>query len=119
MRKAVDENIASIGMHIKKARQRSDLTQEQLAELVEVTPQYLSDLERGVVGTSIATLMKLCRKLNVTSDYLLFGTGTDRNSDMVVLVERLQYMPKYKADLIEKGLNLLLDAIEVEPESRE
>lgn len=108
-----------IGSNIRKARQRSNLTQEQLAELVDVTPQYLSDLERGMVGTSISTLMKLSVKLNVTTDFILFGSGSDRDSDTIVLIEKLRYMPKHKAELIEKGLNILIDALEAEPDRRE
>ena len=58
-----------IGEQIKTAR-------EQLAERVEVSPQYISDLERGVVGISIPTLKRVCTTLGVSSDLILFGTAT-------------------------------------------
>lgn len=48
---------------------------EVLAESIGVTSQYLSDLERGLVGTSISILMKICRESHVTTDYVLFGSG--------------------------------------------
>ena len=35
-----------IGEQIKTAREQAKLTQEQLAERVEVSPQYISDLEK-------------------------------------------------------------------------
>lgn len=115
MRKRVNDNMVLIGSNIRKARQRSDLTQEQLAELIDVTPQYLSDLERGVVGTSISTLILLCKKLNVTADYILFGTENDEDSEVMVLLERIKYMPKYKADMVERVVKLLLDAFDSDP----
>lgn len=118
MRKKTDESMVLIGANIRKARQRSDLTQEQLAELIEVTPQYLSDLERGVVGTSISTLILLCKKLNVTADFILFGTENDDDSEVMVLLERIKYMPKYKADMIERAVNLLLDAFDSDPNEK-
>ena len=58
---------------MKLAREKSRLTQEQLAEQLECTPQYLSDLERGVVGISVALLKRLCVVLGVSSDDILFA----------------------------------------------
>lgn len=62
-----------IGERIKKSREHIKMTQEKLAEKVNVSPQYISDLERGVVGVSIPTLKSICIVLGVTSDSLLFG----------------------------------------------
>ena len=39
-----------IGERVKAAREQADITQEQLAERIDVSTQYVSDLERGVVG---------------------------------------------------------------------
>ena len=75
MRVKKEHNI-QIGEQIKAAREQAKLTQEQLSERVDVSPQYISDLERGVVGISIPTLKRLCTILGVSSDQLLFGTAT-------------------------------------------
>ena len=66
----------TIGENIRKLRKEAGLTQEQLAERVDVSPQYISDLERGVVGISIPTLKRVCTTLGVSSDQILFGTTT-------------------------------------------
>lgn len=55
--------------NIMKARMREGVTQEDLAERIGVTSHYISDLEQGLAGTSISTLMKISRELNVTADY--------------------------------------------------
>ena len=73
MRKRFDDNMYNIGTNIRTARKRADLTQEEMSEMIGVTPQYLSDLERGLVGTSISTLIRICTELNVSSDFILFG----------------------------------------------
>ena len=65
-----------IGEQIKVAREQAKLTQEQLSERVDVSPQYISDLERGVVGIYIPTLKRVCTTLGVSSDLILFGTAT-------------------------------------------
>lgn len=66
-----------IGEQIKLAREKAGLTQEQFAERVDVSPQYVSDLERGVVGVSIATLKRICTVLGISSDQILFGKQTE------------------------------------------
>ena len=63
-----------IGEQVRIAREQAKLTQEVLAERIEVSPQYISDLERGVVGIALPTLKKLCCALGVASDQILFGT---------------------------------------------
>ena len=115
MRKRVDYNMYNIGSNIRTARKRADLTQEELSECLGVTPQYLSDLERGLVGTSIPTLMKICITLNVSSDFILFGGGPEEDRASSSLIERIQRLPGYKADIVETGLNVILDAIELDP----
>ena len=66
-----------IGERIKCSREDRTLTQEQLAEAIDVSPQYISDLERGVVGISIPTLKRLCTHLEVSSDRILFDRQTE------------------------------------------
>ena len=72
-----------IGEQIRYARERAKLTQEQFAERIEVSPQYVSDLERGVVGISIATLKRACVVLGVSSDQVLFGAPSENRSAMI------------------------------------
>lgn len=60
-----------IGERVKAAREQADITQEQLAERIDVSTQYVSDLERGVVGISVPTLKNLCVALGIASDRIL------------------------------------------------
>lgn len=76
MREKKEINV-QIGEQIRLAREQAKLTQEQLAERVEVSPQYISDLERGVVGISIPTLKRVCTALCVSSDQILFTQKTE------------------------------------------
>ena len=73
MRQKKEINI-QIGEQVRLAREQAKLTQETLAEKIEVSPQYISDLERGVVGIALPTLKRLCISLGVSSDQILFGT---------------------------------------------
>lgn len=62
-----------VGSRIQLAREAAGLTQEQLAEQLDLTTQFISIIERGVSGASLETIVKLCRVLNVSCDYLLLG----------------------------------------------
>jgi transcriptional regulator with XRE-family HTH domain len=64
------------GKHLRKIRRAKDLTQEQLAEAVGITPEFLSNLERGVNGPSFDTLQKLADVLEV--DVSEFFTPPDK-----------------------------------------
>lgn len=71
--KAQDYDYVSVGTRIKNARKAKSFTQEYVAECVDIGCQHISDIERGVCGLSVTTLIKLCRTLEVSADYLLFG----------------------------------------------
>ena len=92
-----------IGMRAKIAREQAKMTQEQLAEKIDVSVQYVSDMERGLVGLSLATLKRLCVVLRVSSDQLLFGDRT--KSPLAALGDKCNA-------LTEKQQALLLDIIE-------
>ena len=62
-----------IGERIKFWRQQRSLTQEQLAEMVELTPGFISLIETGKKRASLETLISICRALNITLNDLLVG----------------------------------------------
>ena len=82
MREKKEINI-QIGEQIRNARERVRLTQEQFAERIEVSPQYISDLERGVVGISIPTLKRACTALGTSSDQILFGAVSENRNTAI------------------------------------
>jgi len=56
---------------IKKIRNDLKLTQQQVAKSIEITYQKYQALEYGKSKPSFDTLIKLCRCLNASADYLL------------------------------------------------
>jgi len=106
MRQKKQINI-EIGEQIKLAREGAGITQEQLAEQVEVSPQYVSDLERGVVGVSIATLKRICISLQVSSDQLLFGKKCVEDDHSFLLAELTPEQKKTITEIVVKIRSLL------------
>jgi transcriptional regulator with XRE-family HTH domain len=54
-----------LGARIKEIRKARGLTQERLAEQADLSPRYLSRLEVGQQSSSIETLARLARALEV------------------------------------------------------
>ncbi len=61
----------AIGKRIKIARIKADLTQEQLAERVGISPTHLSNIETGTTRVSLTTMVGLANALKVTADDVL------------------------------------------------
>ena len=63
----------AIGLRIKNERNKMGLTQFQLAEKLEISPQYEGKIERGEKRFSFETIAKISVVLNTSFDYLVFG----------------------------------------------
>ena len=97
-----------IGMRIKACRKQKHLTQEKLAECLDVSSHYIYELERGVKTMSLYTLNDLSTCLEVSSDYLLYGKdNTDSNP---IPEDALSVMIK---DLPSQQRNRLADLLKV------
>jgi len=59
------------GKRLRYLRRDRDLTQEQLAELIDLSVNAISLLERGRTSPSFETLVKLAKALNVDVGELL------------------------------------------------
>ena len=61
----------SFGKTIKKLRRDREMTQEQLAEILSISPQAVSRWETDMAMPDISLIAPLCNLFNVTSDELL------------------------------------------------
>lgn len=61
----------TIGKTMQAIRKSLGLTQEQVAERLDLAPRYLSDIERDKTKGSIDTLVKLCNIYHVTPSLVL------------------------------------------------
>ena len=63
----------AVGERIKNSRLERNLTQDALAELINVNSSFVSNIERGKTKMSTETLASIARSLYISVDYLLFG----------------------------------------------
>ena len=66
-------NYFEIGKRIKLKRKECNLTQERLSEIVDVSPSYISEIERGNSICSLSTLTNIATILNTSLDFLVFS----------------------------------------------
>lgn len=75
---ALDYNI--IGERLKQARINKKLTQEKLAEQLDVSVAFLSRIERGSSLINLKRLNQICSILDVTEGEILNGVSKDSHS---------------------------------------
>lgn len=64
-------NYSFLGKRIREERLRLHLTQEELAEDVNISSAYLGQVERGERHITLDKLIPLSRRLGVSVDFLL------------------------------------------------
>ncbi len=62
-----------LGKRIRAERIKMNMTQEKLAEKIEISESFLGHIERGDRKLSIETLLKIAQEFKVSIDYLLLG----------------------------------------------
>ncbi|AVP64810.1 XRE family transcriptional regulator [Clostridium botulinum] len=60
-----------IGQLMKIAGIKKDITQEALADIIDVTPAHMSNIETGKTKVSLPTLLAIANALSVSVDTLL------------------------------------------------
>ena len=89
----------NIGRRIQNRRKQLLLTQEQLADMMNVSIQMVSNLERGNKAIRIDNLIHLSQILNISTDYIL--TGKETADDHSALAEKIAQLPQKDRKIIE------------------
>lgn len=100
------------GLAIKTLRKSKNLTQEQLADLTDLTSNTISRMERGLLFPSVSTLCDLCNALGTNADTILAAyIHADSEIRWSPLADKLKQLPQSKQDKIERILNCLIETI--------
>ncbi|HBC95581.1 MAG TPA: XRE family transcriptional regulator [Clostridium sp.] len=91
MKKTNTINRQEMGIRIREKREKLDLTREKFAEIVDLSPLYIGQLERGERQMSLTALVKVANSLCVTTDYLIYGKGKCKNNENFTKEEFKEY----------------------------
>ena len=95
-----------IGKRIQNRRKQQGLTQEVLADKMNVSIQMISNLERGIKSIRIENLVHLSEILGVSTDYILTGRETEK--DLNLLSSRIERLSPSNKQMIEMLVDYLL-----------
>ena len=69
-------DLKAVGLRIKQAREAKNLTQENLAALVDLSPTHISVIERGMKTVRLDKFIAIANALDVSADSLLVDVVT-------------------------------------------
>ena len=102
----------SIGKRIAELRKKKNITQEQLAEIIEISPHYLSALERGVYNIKLEKLVMIINALDCTADEIfcdVINNGYVLKANR--LSERIDELPRVERNKIFSVVEAMLKNI--------
>ena len=75
--KKYDERLSkSIGRRMKQVRESHDMTQDQVADAMQITVKHLSMAERGKSRFSYEYMISFCKVLDTSMDYIIRGRSS-------------------------------------------
>ena len=102
--------LTGIGKRVRATREHYKLTREQLAEMANISPQFLVHIENGTKSMTANTICNLAKALNVSTDYLLLGSK-DTDLNRTLAVEALASMLPDEKELAERILLTVLQMV--------
>ena len=103
-----------IGNRIRQLRKECGYTQEQLAEYAEISVDFLGLIETGRSSMKVQNLAKIASILNVTTDYLIYGTSPYKENSQINTM--LSVVSENKRKQVEKLIALFLNALRSDEE---
>ncbi|MBR1741679.1 MAG: helix-turn-helix transcriptional regulator [Lachnospiraceae bacterium] len=94
------ENMEDIGNIIRNSRVERHLTQEKLAELIEVSAGFVGQIERDEAYPSLRILFKLIRVLKIDSNVLFYPFLQKQGSKAVEFGLRFGRLSKGHQELV-------------------
>ena len=90
-----------IGRRIAISRNEAGITQDCLARKVGISSKHMSQIERGVSGFAVGTIIEIAKYLNVSIDYLLLGKEP-QNSPLNIELSGVTQLQKHSIEGIIK-----------------
>lgn len=108
-----DLDFKAIGLKIKERRQSLGITQEAVANLLDVNPSHISNIECGRANPSLTALVKIANVLHCSIDFFIDSEYTfkiDKEQQRTLddrIMEKLKYFDADKKERVLKMLDLL------------
>ncbi len=101
---------------IKKLRRDRDMTQEEMAELLSISPQAISRWENGMAMPDLSVIPIICNLFDITSDELLGINLKRKEAKIQEIIDEAHNIEKEKGDFA-KSVEILRKGLSVFPDS--
>ena len=96
-----------MGIRLRQRREQLGYSREELAEKLDVSSKFCSDIELGVKGVSLNTLAIL----SLSTDYILFGDDTKTISNNETLSQLIDTCPNEKISYLEELVQIYIKSV--------
>ena len=99
-----------VGKRIKDVRTAHGLTQDALAQMIDLTPKYISNVECGVKTPTLPTFVAIANALGCDANSLLsdvLDTTTSQESGLIA--SRLSELPPIEQRKILRVVSVMID----------
>lgn len=100
-----------IGKRIHQARKEKNMTQEDLAEKLDVSVSFICQVEKGDKNFNLSRISEVSRILEKPIDYFIEGYKTYSN-EIEEITSRLKTLPKRQVELILEIVRIIDKATE-------
>lgn len=106
-----EADLKKIGSRIKLARKEKKLTQEQLADLLDVSSFYISKLENGKEKISLARLIELSSIFGKNMDFFFYDILPCDNTTYTLqdaLTQKISMLSDEKLEVVNDLIDFIL-----------
>lgn len=105
----------TVGERIRQKRIQLGLSQDELAVRINRATKYCSDIERGMCGMSIETMLSIAKALDMSLDYMMFGEISEvekewQQKDALTLIHIIEKAPATQRNYAIRLLKLFIAA---------
>ena len=106
----VDMN--KVGKRIQETRQRKGITQSELAQKLDMTPKYISNIECGGKNPTLETFVAIANALQIDANSLLVDVlDTSDEIKCSTLWEKLLAFPPEKRQKLLRIMDLIAEEV--------
>lgn len=84
-----EQELTALREAIRNERKNKRITQEELAEMLEVSPTHIKHIESGHRKPSIEILFEISKILNISLDSVVFSKNESARTDTREKIDRL------------------------------
>lgn len=102
-------NYKLLGKQVATRRNQLSLTQADLAEMIGLSSKHISNIETGKSVPRVPILMQICKKLDISPNFLLFGIDDETETEVYLeTYQKLKLCSEKQMRLVSGFIDLLL-----------